>query len=164
MAVEGTIAAAAVSGVVAAFPKFAIELVKPVLPAIIVDTLHENKINSCTKKPEPDGPSFKQMGPATMKRVTSDENYIDIDWREYEVAEKALKLVHENLHNENSYEKIANTCAKLIELYAMKSSRKTELIHIRDTIMKVDPALAEKIEIDKFSQCAFYEGRIMLYR
>ena len=99
-----------------------------------------------------------------MVRVTSDENYIDIDWREYEVAEKAMKRVHENLHNENSYEKIANTCAKLIELYAMKSSRKAELVHIRDTIMKVDPILAEKIEIDRFSQCAFYEGRIMLYR
>jgi hypothetical protein len=160
MAVEGSIAAAAASGVLVAFPKAIVELIKPVLPAIILDTLHENKINNCAKKPEPEGPSFKQM----VTRVTSDENYIDVEWRESEVAEKALKLVHENLHAEESYEKISNTCAKLIELYAMKSSRKTELVGIRDTIMKVNPTLAEKIEIDKFSQCAFYEGRIMLYR
>ena len=118
-------------------------------------------------EPEPEHaaePSFKTMGPATRMRVSSDENYINVEWRESEVAEKALKCVHENIHDEESYEKIANTCAKLIELYAMKSSRKSELLEIRDTVMQVNPKFAEKIEIDKFSQCVFYEGRIMLYR
>ena len=104
------------------------------------------------------------MGPATIMRVSSDENYINVEWREFEVPELALKMVHENLDNEEHYEKIANTCARLIELYAMKASRKTELLDIRDCIMRVEPHLAEKIELDKFSQCSFYEGRIMLYR
>lgn len=162
VAAAGGIAAALVSGIMVSFPKAVAELVKPVLPLVIADCLHEN---NCTKKPEPEPePSFKHMGPATRMRVSSDENYINVDWREFEVPEKALSIVHENLNNEEHYEKIANTCAKLIELYAMKSSRKTELLDIRDCIMRVDPSLAEKIEIDKFSQCSFYEGRIMLYR
>lgn len=177
MAFEGSIVAGVVSGFLIAFPKHIAEIVKwPFL--MIEEELHEK---GCYKKPktEPDpepetqikhkqmerpAPSFKQMGPVTMVRVASDENYINVEWRESEVAEKAMKLVHENLHDKNSYEKIANTCAKLIELYAMKSSRKSEFIGIRDRLMKVNPTLAEKIEIDKFSQCAWYEGRIMLYR
>jgi len=164
VAAAGGIAAAVMSGIAFSFPKAVAEIVKPVLPLVIADCLHENKLSNCSKKPEPSEPSFKQMGPVTRIRVSSDENYINVEWREFEVPEMALKIVHENLHNEETYEKIANTCAKLIELYAMKSSRKTELLEIRDCIMRVDPSLAEKIEIDKFSQCSFYEGRIMLYR
>ena len=184
-AVSG-LAAAATSASAFAYRGALIEIIR--FPFIVLE--EKLKENGCTKKPEPEPevaapspdpepepepepspepepepkPSFRQMGPATKMRVSSNENYIDTDWREIEVPENAMKRVRANLDNPEEHEKIANTCAKLIELYAMNSSRKTEILQIRDKIMVHDQSLAEKIEIDKFSQCTFYEGSIMLYR
>ena len=173
-AVSG-LAAAATSASAFAYRGALVEIIR--FPFIVLE--EKLKENGCTKKPEPEPepspepepepepepkPSFRQMGPMTVLKVSSNENYIDTDWREIEVPENAMKRVRANLDNPDEHEKIANTCAKLIELYAMNSSRKTELLQIRDRIMVHDQSLAEKIEIDKFSQCTFYEGRIMLYR
>ena len=78
--------------------------------------------------------------------------------------ERAMRLVHENIDNPEEYEKIKNTCVKLLELFAMKASRRDDISRVRDRIMQVDSDLAEEIDMNIFSQCAFYEGRILLYR
>ena len=99
------------------------------------------------------------------KKIQTSENYINsCEWRENEIPERAMRLVHENIDNPEEYEKIKNTCVKLLELFAMKASRRDDISRVRDRIMQVDSDLAEEIDMSKFSQCAFYEGRILLYR
>ena len=99
------------------------------------------------------------------KKIQTSENYINsFEWRENDVPARAMRLVHENIDNPEEYEKIKNTCVKLLELFAMKASRRDEISRVRDRIMQVDSDLAEEIDMSKFSQCAFYEGRILLYR
>jgi len=155
----------AVGGYLFGFPKSVIELLAPFLPSLITDNLKENKM--CKPETEPETaeePELTYMGSKTKRRITLDENYINCEWSEREVPSRAMQLIHENIEDEETYEKITNTCVKLIELFAMYGSRREELSRIRDRIMRVDSELAEKIELSRFSQCSFYEGRILLYR
>jgi hypothetical protein len=146
----------AVGGYLFGFPKSIIELLAPFLPSLITDNLKENKM--C--KPE----TVEEPEPKTKMRIKTDENYISCEWAEKEVPSRAMQLIHENIEDEENYEKITNTCVKLIELFAMYGSRREELSRIRDRIMRVDSELAERIDLSRFSQCSFYEGRILLYR
>lgn len=175
---------AGLTGVAMAFPKAVAELITPLVPKFISESLQESKISSCCKKevpePEPEPASAPESDPAPVckevpqlerylttrikKRVQTNENYIHIDWKEHEVPEKAMRCIHENMDNPDEYEKITNTCVKLLELFAMKSWRREEISRVRDRLMQVDSDLAEQIDMNLFSQCAFYEGRILLYR
>lgn len=180
---------AGITGFVMAFPKAVLEVTTPFVPKFISESLQESKVNSCLKKPEPiceddeEATETEEVPPRASeteevpviplkramtfrikKNIQSNENYINIDWKEYDVPEKAMKCIDENIGNVEEYEKITNTCVKLLEFFAMKSHRKADIYRIRDIIMQHDSELAEKIDMDKFSQCAFYEGRILLYR
>jgi hypothetical protein len=162
-----------VGGLIYGFPKAIAELAVQILPKAIADNIVENKVSVCWKKPELEPePEPEEQAPGdalltirTRKKIQTTENYINtLEWRESDIPERSIKLIHENIDNEEEYEKITNTCVKLLELFAMKSSRRDELSKIRDRIMQVDSELAERIELERFSQCAFYEGRILLYR
>jgi len=176
----------AVGGFIFGFPKYVIETVAIILPGFIRDNLKENELFKSCKKPEPEeeeaaAPEPEKeleqpgvpiltyappvyLGSKTKKRIQTDENYINCEWKESEVPKRAMELINQNIYDESSYEKITNTCVKLIELFAMYGSRREELSRIRDRVMRVDSELAEKIDLNLFSQCAFYEGRILLYR
>ena len=158
-----------IGGIIYGFPKAIAELAVQILPKAVADNIVENKVSSCWKKPEKESveqaPSDSLLSIKTRKKIQTTENYINtLEWRESEIPERSMRLIHENIDNEEEYEKITNTCVKLLELFAMKSSRRDELSRIRDRIMQVDSELAERIELERFSQCAFYEGRILLYR
>lgn len=165
---------AAVGGMLFGFPKYVIESLAPLLPTFIVENIRENNMCTSCKKPdtheesapepksEPEQPGVPII--TTKKRIQSDENYINCEWNERVVPTRAMECIYENIEDEESYEKITNTCVKLIELFAMNGSRRDELSRIRDRIMRVDSELAEKIDLSRFSQCAWYEGRILLYR
>jgi hypothetical protein len=168
-----TLCIAGIGGLISFFPKATAEILVQILPKVVADNILENKVSSCWKKPEkePESESIKNtpndtlLTMKTRAKIQITENYINtLEWRESEIPEKSMKLIHENIENVEEYEKIVNTCVKLLELFAMKYSRREELSKIRDRIMQVDSELAEKIDLDRFSQCAFYEGRILLYR
>lgn len=174
----------AVGGIMFGFPKYVIETIAPFLPAFITENIRENNMCTSCKKPETEEEAAPEpekeleqpgvpiltyappvyLGSKTRKRIQSDENYINCEWKESEVPKRAMELINENIEDEDSYEKITNTCVKLIELFAMYASRRDELSRVRDRVMRVDSDLAEKIDLSRFSQCAFYEGRILLYR
>jgi hypothetical protein len=170
------VCAGVVGGLIYYFPKATAEILVQILPKAVADNIVENKVSACCcwkpekeqapePEPEPETRGDALLSIKTRKKIQTTENYINtLEWRESEIPERSMRLIHENIDNEEEYEKIANTCVKLLELFAMKSSRREELSRIRDRLMQVDSELAERIDLDRFSQCAFYEGRILLYR
>ena len=95
-------------------------------------------------------------------------DYFDISWRDSDVPRFALSRVYDTIHKPNvtkeEYTKIANTCSKLLEHYAMEARRQEELQTIKEKIHLHHPELASKIDVSKFSRCAFWEGKIALFR
>ena len=127
--------------------------------------------------PPPPPPVIEtQMPQPRMKMKTPDPepepvvvgDYFDISWRDSDVPRFALSRVYDTIHKPNvtkeEYTKIANTCSKLLEHYAMEARRQEELQTIKEQIHLHHPELASKIDVSKFSRCAFWEGKIALFR
>lgn len=96
-------------------------------------------------------------------------DYLDMSQHDSRVPMVAIEKMNERLHtkdkiSERTLRKVTNTCKRLIELYSMESSRREQLRKIQETIAMYDPQMAEEIELDRFSTCSWYEGRIALWR
>jgi hypothetical protein len=94
-------------------------------------------------------------------------DYIDSAWSDAEVPRRAfenIEAVLDTYMDEHTAEKVVNTCKKLLAGYAMEAKRRKQLEKARDFIVVLFPELAKEIDMSLFSQCAFWEGKIALYR
>lgn len=103
----------------------------------------------------------------TSKQWVGD--YLDLSLPETKVPMIAIERMNERLNvkgevRERTLRKVTNTCKRLIELFAMESGRRQQLTKIKDIIARHDKDMADEIDLDRFSTCTWYEGRITLWR
>jgi hypothetical protein len=94
-------------------------------------------------------------------------DYIDSAWSDADVPRLAFENIESVLDtymDEHTAEKVVNTCKKLLAGYAMEAKRRKQFEKARDFIFVSFPDLAKEIDMSLFSQCAFWEGKIALYR
>ena len=96
-------------------------------------------------------------------------DYLDMSLPESRVPMVAIERMNERVNTgckieERTLRKVTNTCKRLIELFAMERTRKEQLNKIKEIIARHDPDMAEEIDLERFSTCSFYEGRITLWR
>ena len=97
-------------------------------------------------------------------------DYLDLSLPDTRVPMAAIENMNERLNTggqnikERTLRKVTNTCKRLIELFAMECSRKEQLQKIKDIVARHDSDMAEEIDLNRFSTCSFYEGRIVLFR
>lgn len=96
-------------------------------------------------------------------------DYLDLSLPETRVPMVAIEKMNERLNThgktptERTLRKVTNTCKRLIELFAMDRGRKEQLRKIRAIVFKHDPPMADEIDLDRFSTCSLYEGRIITW-
>jgi hypothetical protein len=96
-------------------------------------------------------------------------DYLDLSLPETKVPMVAIERMNERLNtkdqvSERTLRKVTNTCKRLIELFAMESGRRQQLTKIKEIIARHDKDMADEIDLGRFSTCAWYEGRITLWR
>lgn len=91
-------------------------------------------------------------------------DYIDSLWDDGAAPRLAFEKMESVTVTKDTARKITNTCKKLLEYYAMDSGRKKQFEKFRDEIKNFNQDMAKEIDISLFSQCAFWEGKIALYR
>ena len=97
-------------------------------------------------------------------------DYLDLTQSETKVPAAAIAKMNERLNvgdaqvNDRTLRKVTNTCKGLIEMFAMESGRKQQLAKIKELIARHDKDMADEIDLDRFSTCMWYEGRIALWR
>lgn len=102
-----------------------------------------------------------------VKAREVDGDWIDSTWSDADVPRLAFQNIEAVLDpymDENTAEKVANTCKRLLAGYAMESKRRKQFEKVRDFMLVSFPDLAKEIDTSLFSQCAFWEGKIALYR
>jgi hypothetical protein len=103
--------------------------------------------------------------PVKTREVGGD--YMDSAWDDADVPRLAFENIESVLDpymDENTAEKVVNTCKRLLAGYAMESKRRKQFEKVRDFMLVSFPDLAKEIDTSLFSQCAFWEGKIALYR
>jgi hypothetical protein len=103
--------------------------------------------------------------PVKTREVGSD--WIDSSWNDADVPKFAFEKIESVLDpymDENTAEKVVNTCKRLLAGYAMESKRRKQFEKVRDFMLVSFPDMAKEIDMSLFSQCAFWEGKIALYR
>lgn len=93
-----------------------------------------------------------------------DGDYVDSAWSDAETPRRAFEVMESVPINKETARTITNTCKKLLEYYAMEHRRRKQLEDIRDKLIVSFPDLAKEIDMGLFSQCSFWEGKIVLYR
>jgi hypothetical protein len=94
-------------------------------------------------------------------------DWIDSSWSDADVPRLAFQNIESVLDtymDEHTAEKVVNTCKKLLAGYAMDAKRRKQFEKVRDFMVVSFPDLAKDIDMSLFSQCAFWEGKIALYR
>ena len=96
-------------------------------------------------------------------------DYLDLSLPETKVPMIAIEKMNERLNtkeevSERTLRKVTNTCKRLIELFAMESGRRQQLTKIKEIISRHDKDMADEIDLNRFSTCAWYEGRITFWR
>ena len=94
-------------------------------------------------------------------------DWIDSAWSDADVPKLAFENIEAVLDpymDEHTAEKVVNTCKRLLAGYAMEGKRRKQFEKVRDFMVVSFPDLAQEIDMSLFSQCAFWEGRIALYR
>ena len=102
--------------------------------------------------------------PVKVKEVG---DWIDSAWSDADVPRLAFENIEAVLDpymDEHTAEKVANTCKRLLTGYAMEAKRRKQFEKVRDFMVVSFPDLAKDIDMSLFSQCAFWEGKIALYR
>lgn len=103
--------------------------------------------------------------PVKTREVGGD--YMDSAWNDADVPRLAFENIESVLDtymDEHTAEKVVNTCKRLLEGYAMESKRRKQFEKVRDFMLVSFPDKAKDIDMSLFSQCAFWEGKIALYR
>lgn len=97
-------------------------------------------------------------------------DYLDMTLQDSMVPMVAIEKMNERLNTgetdiqERTLRKVTNTCKRLIEMFAMERRRKDQLNKIKELIARHDKDMADEIDINKFSTCQWYEGRILWFR
>ena len=94
-------------------------------------------------------------------------DWIDSTWSDADVPRLAfenIEAVLDTYMDEHTAEKVVNTCKRLLAGYAMEAKRRKQFEKVRDFMVVSFPDLAQEIDMSLFSQCAFWEGKIALYR
>ena len=102
--------------------------------------------------------------PVKVKEVG---DWIDSAWSDADVPRLAfenIEAVMDPYMDEHTAEKVVNTCKRLLAGYAMEAKRRKQFEKVRDFMVVSFPDLAQEIDMSLFSQCAFWEGKIALYR
>ena len=95
------------------------------------------------------------------------DDWIDSAWSDADVPKLAfenIEAVLDTYMDEHTAEKVVNTCKRLLAGYAMEAKRRKQFEKVRDFMVVSFPDLAQEIDMSLFSQCAFWEGKIALYR
>jgi len=95
------------------------------------------------------------------------DDWIDSTWSDADVPRLAfenIEAVLDTYMDEHTAEKVVNTCKRLLAGYAMEAKRRKQFEKVRDFMVVSFPDLAQEIDMSLFSQCAFWEGKIALYR
>jgi len=136
--------------------------------APVITFLQKEKIDTVKEKIE-ELKSFREEEKVFIPKRSMKEcgDYMDSGWsdgaapgRAFEKMEAAIAISM----SEETARKVTNTCKKLLEVYAMESYRKKQFERVRDALMVTHPNMAKEIDMDLFSQCALWEGKIALYR
>jgi hypothetical protein len=97
-------------------------------------------------------------------------DYLDLTQSETKVPAAAIAKMNERLNvgdapvTDRTLRKVTNTCKGLIEMFSMEAGRKQQLTKIKELIARHDKDMADEIDLDRFSTCMWYEGRIALWR
>jgi len=153
---------ALVSSLVTIFHKPIAEVISQAIPVFkkesidsvkesVTETFSQDKTVVKTKKAEP------------TKEIDCGD-YVDSVWKDADTPRLAFSKMESVPINKETARKITNTCNKLLEYYAMEFRRRKQLEDIRDKLIISFPDLAKEIDLGRFSQCSFWEGKIVLYR
>ena len=156
--------------VVGVFHKPIGEISARILPFLYLENIESasKKVHETVEKVETVvvGSSKKERVNIPVK-VREVGDYIDSSWSDAEVPRRAfenIEAVLDTYMDERTAEKVVNTCKKLLAGYAMEAKRRKQFEKARDFILVLFPELAKEIDMSLFSQCAFWEGKIALYR
>jgi hypothetical protein len=112
-------------------------------------------------------PKKERVNVPVKLKVKEVGDWIDSSWSDADVPKLAfenIESVMDTYMDEHTAEKVVNTCKKLLAGYAMEAKRRKQFEKVRDFMLVSFPDLAKEIDMSLFSQCAFWEGKIALYR
>ena len=155
--------------VVGVFHKPISEISARILPFLYLENIESasKKVHETVEKVETvvvGSPKKERVIPVKVREVG---DYIDSAWSDTDVPRLAfenIEAVLDTYMDEHTAEKVVNTCKKLLAGYAMEAKRRKQFEKARDFILVLFPDLAKEIDMSLFSQCAFWEGKIALYR
>lgn len=155
--------------VVGVFHKPIGEISARILPFLYLENIESasKKVHETVEKVETvviGSPKKERVIPVKVKEVG---DWIDSSWSDTDVPRLAfenIEAVLDTYMDEHTAEKVVNTCKKLLAGYAMEAKRRKQFEKARDFILVSFPELAKEIDMSLFSQCAFWEGKIALYR
>jgi len=156
--------------VVGVFHKPIGEISARILPFLYLENIESasKKVHETVEKVETvvvGSPKKEHVNIPVKVREVGD--YIDSSWSDTDVPKLAfqnIEAVLDTYMDEHTAEKVVNTCKKLLAGYAMEAKRRKQFEKARDFILVLFPELAKEIDMSLFSQCAFWEGKIALYR
>jgi hypothetical protein len=135
--------------------------------APVITFLQKEKIDSVKEKIEELKPFREEEVFSVAPPVKDYGDYMDSGWSDGSTPGRAfekMEAVLDTSMSEETARKVTNTCKKLLKVYAMESYRKKQFERIRDALLVDHPSMAREIDMDLFSQCALWEGKIALYR
>ena len=155
--------------VVGVFHKPIGEISARILPFLYLENIESasKKVHETVEKVETvviGSPKKERVIPVKVREVG---DWIDSSWSDTDVPRLAfenIEAVLDTYMDEHTAEKVVNTCKKLLAGYAMEAKRRKQFEKARDFILVLFPELAKEIDMSLFSQCAFWEGKIALYR
>ena len=156
------------TSVVTVFHKPICEIGARALPFLYLENIEKasKKVHETVEKVETVITNKKEQVHIPVKtREVGD--WIDSAWSDADVPKLAFENIEAVLDpymDEHTAEKVVNTCKRLLAGYAMEAKRRKQFEKVRDFMVVSFPDLAQEIDMSLFSQCAFWEGKIALYR
>ena len=154
--------------IVTVFHKPICEISARALPFLYLENIEKasKKVHETVEKVETVITNKKEQVHIPVKtREVGD--WIDSAWSDADVPRLAFEnidAVLDTYMDEHTAEKVVNTCKRLLAGYAMEAKRRKQFEKVRDFMVVSFPDLAQEIDMSLFSQCAFWEGKIALYR
>ena len=156
--------------VVTVFHKPIGEISARALPFLYLENIEKasKKVHETVEKVETVITNKKEhVIPTKCVKVKEVGDWIDSAWSDADVPKLAFENIDAVLDpymDEHTAEKVVNTCKRLLAGYAMEAKRRKQFEKVRDFMVVSFPDLAQEIDMSLFSQCAFWEGKIALYR
>ena len=150
------------------FHKPICEITARAFPFLYLENIEKvsKKVHETVEKVETVITNKKEQVHIPVKTRKADD-WIDSAWSDADVPRLAFENIDAVLDpymDEHTAEKVVNTCKRLLAGYAMEAKRRKQFEKVRDFMVVSFPDLAQEIDMSLFSQCAFWEGKIALYR